>query len=83
MKTEEKNMCQEILDVVNKYHKDSDGHVYESFVVFAIHDTDDELIMRALLHNVNLAMLLSAHKNLSESISERLKNLPEDDDIIH
>lgn len=83
MKADQEKLCKELLEIINKHHALVDNNPYESFIVFAIHDNDQEFVMRALLHNVNVAMMLAALKNLGESISERLKELPEDDDVIH
>lgn len=61
-----------IIKLMNEYYEE-DGQNYDSFILYAFNETDNDLAMRAIYHKVGVIKMMSVKENVEHELDEGMK----------
>ena len=61
-----------ILELLNEHYKE-EGQTYDSFILYAFQETNDELAMRAMFHKIGVLKMVGAKENIDKELDDGMK----------
>lgn len=62
---------EKLLQVVNDHYKDEEQN-YDSFILYAFHEENDDMAVRAIFHRVGVIKMMGAYENLKNELHDSM-----------
>ena len=63
---------EKIVELLNEHYKE-EGQTYDSFILYAFNETNDELAMRAMFHKIGVIKMMSVKENVEHELEDGMK----------